>query len=216
MEIWGHRESLFPHRQVTALQILEPAVLAHVLGAEYLELDNLSDQVFSFRGKNFKVGGLVDRQAGKIAVSTECSMEATRFTGAHELGHWILHPEQTMHRDIALDGSQVNSVKPPFEKEADFFAATFLMPEKLVLHYFQESFQTELPFVFHETHAFHVCPQRADMLVHAQPNTLERELALARCRSFGGRPFASLAETFRVSNMAMAIRLKELNLVQWP
>tara|TARA_R110002110_G_scaffold415781_1_gene655688 strand:- start:42700 stop:43392 length:693 start_codon:yes stop_codon:yes gene_type:complete len=215
-ELWRKRHSLCPYAGDNPLRLLEPQTIARVLDVQYQELGNLGEQVFSLRGKKFSVAGLVDRQAGRIAVSDGYSDKVKRFTAGHEFGHWVLHPNEVIHRDRPIDGSWLNMPKPAFEKEADFFSACLLLPDNLLKQHFRVRFQTDSRLVFNETAAFHVCPQRTKELVTAQAGSLERELAVARCRSFGGNHFDSLADTFRVSDTAMARRIKELGLIEWP
>jgi Zn-dependent peptidase ImmA (M78 family) len=215
-DAWKQRKLLLPYHDPKPLELLEPALFAQILGVDYQELSDLGNQLFSFRGKRFKVAGLLDRQANKIAISTEHSTATQRFTAAHELGHWCLHPNELMYRDMALNGSSGNMVKPPVEQEADFFAACLLMPEKLMRLAMKELFQVDEALIFHGGTAFQISPQHSDRLLAAGSETLERELAVANCRSFGGRAFDSLAEIFRVSPTAMALRLKELKLIEWP
>jgi Zn-dependent peptidase ImmA (M78 family) len=55
-----------------------------------------------------------------------------------------------------------------------------------------------------------------DRLLYASKDSGERELGLARCTQFNNRNLVSLAQQFGVSDSAMAIRIKELELVRWP
>ena len=58
-----------------------------------------------------------------------CSI--VRFTIAHELAHYILHRNGNKlyaHRDSDVEGV----IKSSIEREANFFAANVLMPEKLI------------------------------------------------------------------------------------
>ena len=214
-ELWRAKELLWPNQSVLPLQMLEPWAVAEILGVEYMELPNLGHQLFSFKGKMFKVAGTLDRQANKIAVSTEFSPTTIRFTAAHEIAHWILHQDEIMHRDRPIGGLTLEP-RPMIEKEADYGAACYLMPARLLGDMFKGLFQTKIPLVINETVAFHLYPQDPQSLTLADENSLDRELAIARCRSFNGRHFYSLSEQFRVSDLAMAIRIKELKLIQWP
>jgi len=51
-----------------------------------------------------------------------------RFTIAHEIGHFVLHPERCRPER----GGAVNEAGRMEEREADAFAAELLMPEHLV------------------------------------------------------------------------------------
>ncbi len=56
------------------------------------------------------------------------------FTVAHELGHYFIpgHPEKLFANGVQIHASQSGFItSDPIEQEADYFAATLLMPEKL-------------------------------------------------------------------------------------
>lgn len=217
IEIWNNKELLWPDQQLRPIQMLCPKVASHILGLEYQEHTDLDNGIFPYKGKNrFKAAGLIDRQSKKIAVSMDFPIKTVRFTAAHEIGHWILHPNKVMHRDRPIDGSNsTNARRPQAEREADYFAACFLMPANLLESIFEELFLTNL-FIFNDTSAFHLNPNCSDSLLRAEENSLDREFALARCRSFNNNYFDSLSDQFRVTESAMAIRIKELKLVRWP
>ncbi len=210
-ELWQAKELLWPDQSVQPIQMLEPWAVAQILGIQYDELPGLGNTRFT----NFKVAGLLDRQANRIAVSTEFSPTTVRFTAAHEIGHWELHTGQVMHRDRPIAGLTLEA-RPPLEREADYYAACLLMPPQLLAHYFTQLFQTKIPLSIDDTVAFHLSPHDHQSLTFADQDSLARELAVANCRSFGGIHFNSLAQIFRVSDLAMALRLKELELIRWP
>ena len=214
-EVWKSREILHPKYSGNPLELLEPRLLAQVLGIQYHEISGLSDQCFPFRGKHFKTAGLIDRQQNLIAVEAGLSLEYRRFTGGHECGHVVLHADEIVHRDRPMDGAPANFVRPPKEKQADRFAAAFLMPEQQVRTKFEDRFRSQR-FSFSDVHMFHLYGHLSDQVGIDDQQSLSRELALANSRSFDRHRFPSLAETFRVSPMAMALRIRELDLVQWP
>ena len=216
-DLWRNRDDLWPGQQVTAFEVLDPGAAAHFLGLQFEEHEDLGGERFGFRGQRFRVAGLMDRQAKKIAIATWFPFETRRFTAAHEIGHWLLHPDQVMHRDRPIDGgADLGRGRPQFEIEADYFAACFLMPPKLLEDAFRNLFGMREQFVIDENVAFHLCPSDPDSLVRVERDSLDRELVLARCGSFNGKYFRSLSEQFGVSRTAMAIRLKELEFVRWP
>ena len=215
-EIWANKHLLWPDQQLTPLQMLSPEVAAEILGLTYVEFQELDSGPFIFRGKRMRIAGLLDRQAKKIAVATQFSKEIVKFTAAHEVGHWLLHPNEIMHRDRPIDGSNnLEEARPIIEKEADYFAACFLMPENLLITKFEEVFGKE-PFIFDDAASFNMNPSDPDMLLNANKDSLDREFALARCTAYNGRQIYSLSKKFGVSDSAMAIRLKELRLIRWP
>lgn len=215
-EIWKQKEMLWPDRQLMPLQMLEPDAAAYLLDVEYLMLPNLGSSRFMRSGQGPGIAGLIDRQANKIAISMAYPEQVQRFTGAHEVGHFILHEGQIMLRDRPLDGSANAGHRSDIEREADYFAACFLMPPNLLMAHFEAQFGCKSAFKFTETTSFHLNHNDPDSLQYASQGSLDREFALARCENFGGRRMNSLAKQFRVSDSAMALRIKELGLVVWP
>ncbi len=120
-----------------------------------------------------------------------------------------------MHRDRPIDGSK-KVVRKPKEKEADYFAACFLMPAKLLRSKIEETFGMKPPIRVDENLAFWLCPSNPNDLVRPMAGSDTRECVLASAESFRGRHFDSLAKQFRVSQGAMAIRLKELGIFKQP
>ncbi len=171
---------------------------------------------FTLRRDGYETAALLDPQAKKIAVAEKFGLEIARFTGAHELGHAVLHPGNVMRRDRPIEGLRWNdrSPRPQIEREADFFAGCFLMPRKPVISVFEENFEIKTPLVIDETTAFWLCPDEPDFLLRTLPGSSARALAVASCESFEGRHFDSLAKRFRVSVTSMAITLYELDLIR--
>ncbi|WDH37943.1 ImmA/IrrE family metallo-endopeptidase [Pseudomonas chlororaphis] len=214
--LWENKEALWPGGQPPLLSMLDPAVAASLLGLTYLELPTLGSTRFAPQGQKFQAAGIFDRCSGKIAVSTEFPLHERRFTAAHEIGHFLLHEQEIMHRDRPIGGYHSLSTKPLIEREADYFAACFLMPPKLVIARFESQFGCKGQFHFNDVSCFHLNANDPNSLLYASQNSLDREIALARCTRFNGKAINSLAQQFRISDSAMAVRIKELNLVRWP
>ena len=211
--IWEQRTAIWPDQVPSPLGMLDPEIAAHVLDIRYEHWEGLTP--LAKQDKRFLIAGLLDRQARKIAVSDQFPDETVRFTGAHEIGHWILHPGQVMHRDRPIKGlASETSSREPQEREADYFAACFLMPRKLVKAALESTFLIKAPFIFDDAAAFWLCPHDPDSLLRPDIGSLDCALSLAAAQSYGGRHFNSLAKQFRVSVSTMAIRLKELELIQ--
>ncbi|WP_095194870.1 ImmA/IrrE family metallo-endopeptidase [Pseudomonas sp. Irchel 3A7] len=214
--IWRDRHHLWTDHEITPFEARDPRMAALICGFDYQTLPNLGDPIFNQRGVGPRIAGLIDRQANRIAISQEFSPMVQIFTGAHEIGHLVLHTGQIMHRDRALDGRPLKEPRSIEEQEADFFAACFLMPDRLMRDVFKQFFCCGDSLHFDDTVAFHLDPTDTNNLLYASEDSLERELALAKCQRFNGKYFVSLADQFGVSIMAMAIRIKELKLVRWP
>jgi len=194
-------------------ELVEPQLAAAVLGFDYVSEDYLGK--FGERGSRFEVAGAYNREQKVILVSTRFPPEEVRFTGAHEIGHVILHPQHgPLHRDRPVSRSgQTNPAKPVIEQEADYFAACFLIPERLLKREFNDRFGSRHPFELDEAAAFflHLDDQFEDISSGVKPLVLARSLAATT--SFSGEHFHSLAKRFRVSISAMAFRLVEIGVV---
>lgn len=82
--------------------------------------------------------GVLARRDGEAMIGVNESHPDNRqhFTIAHELGHWLLHSEETgvFVDEFTLHYRGDNSTKrfDPRESEANAFAAAFLMPEAML------------------------------------------------------------------------------------
>ena len=207
--IWREQNKLWPQGVPEPIDMLEPEITARVFGVSFELVEGLGQ--FGDGRNRFEVAGAIDRQTGNISVSRRFPPEITRFTGAHEIGHWVLHPEEVMHRDRPIDGSKV--ARSQKEREADYFAACFLMPPNLLREIFKKTFGLTPPIKIDDKLAFWLCPDEPDELLRPAAGSDICERVLASVESFNGYHFASLAKQFGVSPTAMTIRLKELSIV---
>lgn len=214
--MWSRLPTPKPRSIEELINVLDPAFAASLLGIRFEYLPELTSQ---FRTKDGlrKLGGLIDRQRGYIAVAENNKHSTILFTAAHELGHFVLHDDLVMHRDLPVDGTPSGSPLPPKEREANYYAACFLMPPNLTRKAFERNFQTKAPLVINDRAAFWLSASDPDSLLRADHGSLARETAVASAERFGQMHFNSLATLFGVSVGAMAIRLRELGLVKaWP
>lgn len=213
VQIWNQRKSLWPFQMAHPVQMLDPEYGAKVLSIGYEVHESLGN--FGYRGARFEIAGLIDRQSNRIAVSRSFPLQTIRFTGAHEIGHWLLHPDRVMHRDRPVNGlAHAKYSREPEEREADYFAACYLMPKKLVIDALETTFRTDEPLIIDDTSAFWLCPSDPDSLLRVDRDSLTCARAVASAESYNSRHFNSLAMQFQVSVTSMAIRLKELNLIR--
>lgn len=121
-----------------------------------------------------------------IFVNANLRTSRKHFTIAHELGHHYLgHPLQ--NGAIICDNNSIfGQNKPEQEKEADYFAACFLMPENLLKQ--------------KRTDFFDRCPQQTTLF---QTDQQMEQQQLQRY----------LSDYFQVSMEAMGYRLDELKLI---
>lgn len=193
-------------RRGSPFEILDPSAALTTCGITVRHVSSLGEM--DADGERAEVAGVFDRDRLEVAVSSRFVGENQRFTLAHELGHFVLHAGTGLHRDRALDGSGVSRPSSPQERESDYFAAAFLMPEKLVRQEFERRFGTQR-FELNEATAFGL----GDGGSSGSRRREDLHLRLARATHFHGRPFVSLAQQFQVSDGAMALRLGELELV---
>lgn len=205
-EIEKHAKLLWPNTQPARLYMCDPEAACRLLGLKYLPDQHLG----SYGGT--ATAGMLDRRGRAILLSSKQRFEALRFTAAHELGHWLLHPNQVMFRDRSLS-SHGGEGRSPMEREADFFAACFLAPPKLVIEAFRARFPVKEPLTNTNTICFNLLMRDAQYLQGLPAGSLEFARAVVRAESFNGQRFKSLSELFNVSPTAMAIRVQELGLV---
>jgi Zn-dependent peptidase ImmA (M78 family) len=209
-QIWREKSALWRDGAPPPIQMLEPEIAAKVLGVRFEYQEELGP--LNYAGSHSEIAGRLNRNANEIVVSRNFTMEEIRFTGAHEIGHWLLHKGLLVHRDRPLKGSKhLREVRPSKEQEADHFAACFLMPRNLVKATFESTFSIQAPFVMSDDAAYWLCPHDPDSVWEC--NTLERAAFVSSAKSYGGKLIDPLTKQFRVSVSAMAIRLVELGLI---
>ena len=212
--IWNYRRVIWRHDTPEELiDILKPEVaLEKILGFQFIQSTTLG--IYEIQGKQFNVAGQIDRKKKLVGISQDFPQEIQNFTAAHELGHALLHQQNGLHRDRALDGSGTPDPRDPQELQADKFAVYFLMPRKLVESKFKDLFSTE-KFKVNEETVFAL--NAGSISDFKKKNKRLRHLSktLASAEHFDGRNFHSISKQFRVSVTAMAIRLEELELLEF-
>lgn len=183
--------------------------IAKSLGYKLIEQD-LGDQISSTG--SYRIGGSIDPNMRLIQVNDQLSPEQQRFTFAHELGHAVLHPGIAAHRDIPIDHERASTSRVPIERQADQFAALLLMPRDKLIVQFQARFGPN-PLRLDESSAGLLGLGSIGEARKKAADTRRFARVVAAANLFGPQPFPSLAQDFKVSVEAMAIRLEELRLV---
>jgi len=212
--IWKNKDLIWKINPTNdPIEILKPdTVLKKVFGYQCYKAKALNTSKESFEPDD--IAGVIDQKKKVVFVSNQYPLETQKFTIAHELGHVIFHEQEVLHRDRPLDGSMNGTPRDPKEYQADKFASYFLMPAKQIHEVFQEIFQ-QPRFTLNEDNAFN--------LAQARPTALKKQLKdlrglsrkLASTNMFGPTNFKSMNAIFGVSVEAMAIRLEELELVDF-
>lgn len=189
-------------------------IITKLLRVRYSEPEEIPPQ-----SGHSHIAGYIDRDAKEIAVAQRLKPEIRRFTAAHEIGHWVLHPGTTYFRDAPVDGNDRDQARPIEEREADLFASALLMPVKLVRKEFRRHFGED------SLAAAPIDQYMAALLTHGQSRrskplkpselvtTRQISTLASKCLSLWSPGYPSLAELFKVSPAAMAICLEELRLV---
>lgn len=92
----------------------------------------------AFRPLGGLLGAILDPSAELanpgVLISTSRGAGAQRYTAAHEIGHWFMHREQLASDPVADGIAEIygRGDSAPREREAQLFAAYFLMPLPLV------------------------------------------------------------------------------------
>src|SRR3989344_1864923 len=81
--------------------------------------------------------GLYDRKEKMIFVRNDMLFSRKAFTIAHELGHHILHEDKKKEVFLRLNSLNIDIQEEKEEAEANWFAASLLMPKKIITEYYK-------------------------------------------------------------------------------
>lgn len=210
--MWKYRDYIWKKNIPNQpLEIIDPIRLLKKLGYQYKEFESLGN--YEHEDGRFEVAGIINTQKKHVSISQNFIPETINFTIAHELGHAILHPNQTLHRDRPMDGTGAAITNDFKEIQANRFASNFLMPRKILMRLFNSLFltnkfeintQTALCFGVQVRELRDMCKSKRDL-----------SKLLASAEFYNGAAFQSISEQFQVSVETMAIRLEELDLVTY-
>lgn len=174
-------------------------------------------RVHSILGDN-QIAGVMERLPRRIQVATKFNYTSQRFTCAHEIGHFVLHPQAIYFRDREL--SSPGSHQEYYEIEADAFAAEFLMPRKYLDSIFERIFGGPIDPAVPDPKLMLSVRDAEHSEVTFTPDELSvmdpfaRAMAVAVAHSCRGQFFNPLTKQFNVSRKAMAIQLLQMSLVK--
>lgn len=214
-ELWNAREDIFEgHRE---LGMLIP-IPADVIIRSLLNITLEEPEEIPSPRRGYETAGFMDRASNLIVIAQKYRPEWRRFTMAHEIAHWVIHPSVTYHRDRPVTGAEAADLsRPDEEQEADFFASELLMPYKSLNAYFMQAFGQPVCGTA-QNHSLatwlSVGTGRPVNEIEFNSSTRYRALVIAQTKSYGPtQDFVPLAKRFGVSATAMAIRLEHLGLV---
>jgi len=211
--LWAYRESIWKtNAPDVPFGVLQPRiVLEKVLRYVYYESADLGKHEID--GEWFETAGIINNRIKSVGISTNFPPATQLFSLAHELGHAILHDKAVLHRDRSIDGSG-DTNRSPEERQADRFAAYFLLPKTALLYVFEGIFHMPVFTINQSTALALGAGHPSDFRNHCQ-DVMGLAKVIASVNQYGGAKFTPMAEAFGVSVPAMAIRLVELGLVQF-
>lgn len=211
--IWKYRESIWKRKPPkTPIESIDAKLAFELLGYQFQAYESLG--AHEVQGEYYEIAGQIDKLNKTVAISGEFPLQTRNFTAAHELGHALFHKQNILHRDRPIDGSSNFESRSLQEKQADKFAACFLMPGKQVKLVFEELF-SQKKLIFNEELAFALNEKNLNSLRLKCRNLREFSRLIASTEFFNNNPFSSLSKHFHVTDGAMAIRLEELKLVEY-
>lgn len=198
------------------IDLLDPRILADFLRLEYVETEEIAMEIHDLGSrrarKTTRYAGYLDRRSNSIVVSLDFEPEQIRFTAAHELGHWLLHHGLEYHRERPTKNVTAPARRPNVEYEADRFATEWLMPPQWVRTRLQETYGLPLPIQVDYNLAWRLYGEEYERLMYADDLAQAKAVA-SRTPSFSYSQCPSMKYQFKVSTLAMALRLMELKLV---
>ena len=212
MRVWNQRDSLLP-ADYDLVDLFCPSIAAKVLGFQYEEVPEIPNWPHI---RNMRIAGLVDPQQKLIQISEQFELPVRRFTGAHEIGHVVLHPLQGLRRERPVAGpSRHSGQQSTEERQADIFASLYLMPERLLRKRVYETFNMKPPIAINDAIAFWLDPNDHQEMLREPSESHTTARNFAKCNTnFNGQQIVPLFEQFKVSISAMAYRIEELHLLQ--
>lgn len=211
--VWKYKNVIYLNPPKNSRDILDPKdIFKRVLNYDYVDLDEVG--VRDDEGNPAEIAGLINQPNRLVVISNKFSEHTRRYTAAHELTHALFHNSRIAHRDIPVDSHGKIKRKSRIESVADKGAAYFLMPAKEVRLEFKKRFET-LNFVITEETSFNLVRKSTSELRKDCKNLQELSKKLAKQGYYNGVYFDSMADNFNVSVEAMAIRLQELDLVNY-
>ncbi len=101
---------------------------------------------------NAEIIHIPEQDKFEILVNTNLSLHQQRLSIAHELAHFVLHPEKIREYGSLKKVEDRSDQKyfPEIEKEADEFGEELLMPEALLRDNFPDIFEAQKKLSFQE------------------------------------------------------------------
>jgi Zn-dependent peptidase ImmA (M78 family)/formiminotetrahydrofolate cyclodeaminase len=216
--LWsGHLSSIETGGNVKSpLEIYDPKLILQLIGYNVNYKESLGQYSDSYGF--FEVAGFLDCKEKQVAISNKFKPASQRFTMAHELGHLIFQHhgvnQNQIHRDRPITKGAFLAKKDWKEKQANQFASDLLMPEEIVIYEFENRFGLSR-FVINEDVIFGLKVKNTTEFRKKYKNINDVSNFLASLEYYNRNEFLSISKYFGVSTKTMAIRLLELDLIEY-
>jgi hypothetical protein len=211
IEFWK-AEQARQHKKLSARELLpiEPRRVLATLGLRLTELEEIGSI------GNTEIAGILERTTKSVTIARRFRPEIVRFTLAHEIGHYVLHPDIMNLRESPLTDDAIRDrTKAPSEREANLFAAELLMPSKVLRGVFADLHGDPVDGTqLDDNRAFYLSGGELSLSAIGRLSSLDRAKLVASSSPFHSADGRCLAEIFAVSATAMAIQLRDLGLVR--
>ncbi len=190
-------------------------IATELLGLGFEEPEEIGT-VLGGNSMRVEVVGAFDRTQRKIIVARRgCNATTRRFTAAHEIGHYEIHPGLSLLRESPRTEPEIRTaLRTPREREEDIFVSEFLIPSDHLADLFGRMFGTAIDgsqLTDDDAYLLSEGNLRASQMMQMEP--LELAKLVAKGSSFVRSDSRSLVEIFDVSTTAMAIQLLDSRLV---
>lgn len=192
--------------------VIQPKKILKLLGYEYFEATSLGQ--YFLNGKKVEVAGFTDHNKKIVGISTQYSLQSRYFTLCHELGHVIMHKGDRLYRDGSHEVNYNKYGQDWKEYQANVFAKNLSMPDIIVKEVFKSIFSMD-KFRLNSETIFRLNKGNINEIKRKYPIKRSLSVFLAGLEFYNHQRFESMADVFRVSKTAMAIRLEELDLLEY-
>lgn len=214
IKFWRRRKESLSHTSdhLRMLPFAPKLIAEEILGLSFEEPWGIG--FLQLSGLGIELAGQLDRTDRKILVAKKFSLEIQRFTGAHEIGHFVLHKEKNQFRESPCTDPAIRRPSSPHELEANIFAAELLMPAKVLHDLFCRRFPAPINVSeIDDTYATLLTNGRLVPSELRAKSILEVAEIVAKASSFLAADERALMDIFGVSATAMGIQLLDLGLV---
>lgn len=145
VKLWEVQDMLLSKGQISGIESKAATVLQNIYPSGIEVPVNLQKimKAYQIRLKvgefeNYDIAGSYNRSQRTIYISESAPYQRNAFTVAHELGHFFLHENKPNEIFYRLEADMIKTQEDDLqEAEANWFAASLLMPRETMIKYYQ-------------------------------------------------------------------------------